>query len=548
MVILSVLYVSCDDIYDNIKEFSVEEIVYPAHFDTVFGRIGYERVEIDLSKAGRVPSNRMKLGKATKTIVEYDGKEVVFDSVCSWVNIKGLTKPSLYRFTIYSVNNEGDRSTPVEIALTPFTATDTVTLAISTPNVASSSTAAVIEWPNGISSTILEYCGLSYSYTDKDGVVREGERGQQSSQFFVGNMGAGLKANIKMRYKVVPKVDKKSILDTLILKENMEIVLPSASAPFYPNERTILEANGVTEFTSAGTVGITRLAFPLHVKSLLDIFYFSDLKEVDLTGEGLPLTSLTYSANGYTSRVGGGNFSPCIRKIDNLTGGVEMLVNLLESGILEKVRYTPHSLGPVVEEALAPFVETGQVELVSPNDVLIPHQFKLDERAREIAWTIDYTYPATDATDAAGLSEVYKCVFRQKNASFVFALPLEYKFNAEEYRYLKLKVYGPPKSVLEGSYSAYQRLWFRFVNYIWGVTQYGYPGAGQGYWEAGVDNYIIPDAELQTWKDFTVDLTRMVNTYNNVIIINIGGEPSLTFNPPNPIVYYFANIRLSKTP
>jgi hypothetical protein len=541
--------VSCDDIYDNIKEFSVEEIVYPAHFDTIFGRVGYERVEIDLSKAGRVPSNRMKLGKATKTIVEYDGKEVVFDSVCSWVNIKGLTQPSLYRFVIYSANNEGDRSTPVEIALTPFTATDTVTLAVSMPNIASSSTAAVIEWPNGISSTILEYCGLSYSYTDKDGVVREGERGQQSSQFFVGNMEAGLKANIKMKYKVIPKVDKQAILDTLILRENLELVLPSADAPFYPNERAILTANGVTEFTSAGTNGITRLAFPLHVKSLLDIFYFSDLKEIDLTGGGLPLISLTYNANGYTGTVGGGTFSPCIRKIDNLTGGIEMLVNLLESGILEKVSYAPHSLGSAIEEALEPFIETGQVELVDPDEVLIPHQFNIDGRVQAAAWAVDITYPATDAPAGTGLSEIYKVRVVGKDATLAFVLPMEYKYNVEQYRYLKLRIYMPPKSALTGAYASYQRIWFRFVNYFWNMPQYGYPGAGQSYWEAGKDNYKIPDADLQTWKDLTVDLSRMLGTYNNVIAMNIGGEAS-AINPWNPsnLLYYFANIRLSKTP
>jgi hypothetical protein len=47
--------VSCGDIYDNIKDFSVEEIVYPAHYDTIFGRPGYQRVEIDLVKEGRLP-------------------------------------------------------------------------------------------------------------------------------------------------------------------------------------------------------------------------------------------------------------------------------------------------------------------------------------------------------------------------------------------------------------------------------------------------------------------------------------------------------------
>ena len=50
------LMASCDDVYDNIKDFSVEEGGYPAHYDTIFGKPGYERVEIDLVKEGRIRS------------------------------------------------------------------------------------------------------------------------------------------------------------------------------------------------------------------------------------------------------------------------------------------------------------------------------------------------------------------------------------------------------------------------------------------------------------------------------------------------------------
>jgi hypothetical protein len=50
-------------------------------------RRSIERVEIDLLKAGRIPSQDVFLGKAKKTIVEYDDITLTYDSVCSYVNI-----------------------------------------------------------------------------------------------------------------------------------------------------------------------------------------------------------------------------------------------------------------------------------------------------------------------------------------------------------------------------------------------------------------------------------------------------------------------------
>ena len=124
------IYSSCvDGIYDNIKEFSNEEIVYPAAFDTCYGTIGYERVEIDLRSDGRIPSSKIKMGKAKKTVVVYDENMpeptvIRIDSVCSYVNITGLTEPRLYRFKIYTEDEYGSRSIPQEISLIPYTSYD----------------------------------------------------------------------------------------------------------------------------------------------------------------------------------------------------------------------------------------------------------------------------------------------------------------------------------------------------------------------------------------------------------------------------------------
>jgi hypothetical protein len=545
VVMLSILYVSCDDIYDNIKEFSVKEIIYPAHFDTVYANPGFERVEIDLCTAGRIPSSQMNLGKAKKTVIEYDNEVIEYDSVCSWVNITGLNQPKVYRFKIFTVDEFNNRSTPLEVALTPYTSFDRAVLAAPNPNIAASSSNAVIEWTN-LTSTVMEYIGLTYSYTDKDRNKRTGTK-WNSAQIFITNMEAGQEVTVDVRYWVIPKLNGKNILDSVSFDQSVTLTMPDASAPFYPTEREILETNGVTVFSAAGTAGITKLVYPVNAESLLDIFYFSDLKELDLTGPGMPIPTLTYNRNGVISTVGGEEWSPCIMAADgHQVGGSETLLTLLESGVLEKVRYAPNTMG--LDDVLAPYVESGTVELVEPDEVLMPHQFNLNGTVQDNSFTVDITYPATDTPDSEGLSEIYKVVVKQRSASLVFALPLKYKYNAAKYPYLKLKVYAPAKSVFTSGYTTYQRLWFRFMNYLWSFTSYGYPGAGQQIWNTDKGAYTIPDAYLQKWYDLTLDISRLKDTYNRVIVINIGEEANPSpWNPP-PIQYYFANIRFSKNP
>ena len=90
MVCMPVSYTHLD-VYkrQSLREFATEETVYPASFDTITGKIGFERVEIDLSTKGRIPPSKMKLQKAKKTVIEcsFFDSPMIIDSVCSWVNI-----------------------------------------------------------------------------------------------------------------------------------------------------------------------------------------------------------------------------------------------------------------------------------------------------------------------------------------------------------------------------------------------------------------------------------------------------------------------------
>ncbi|HWK56826.1 MAG TPA: DUF4998 domain-containing protein [Parapedobacter sp.] len=546
LVVLAGTFLSaCSGMYDSLEEYS-GEVVYPAKYDTIVGRIGYERVEINLMKAGRIPSNKIKLGKAKKTVVEYDDQRIVIDSLVSWVNVTDLTQPKLYRFRIYTVDEFDNRSVAQEIALIPYTASDASGLAINSPRVLASPTSAAVDWPNGLSSVLLDYKGLSFSYTNKDGETLNGSR-EADSRFFVANLPAGQPATISLTYKVVPKVNNVPILDTVLVEKPLVIDMPTGSSIFTPVERAILEANGVTTFTADGVAAFTKLVFPIHVNSLQDIFYFSSLKQLDLTGGDLfEMATLQYDRNGAQSTVGGGDFPPFVRNVGNVSAAnAQTLKDLLETGILEHVRYIPHSLG--LDDILRPYVESGVVELVNlPDEALMPMKLLMDGVIQDGAWRMEVMRNPGDAPAGDGLANVLKTTMIARNASFVFALPTQYRYNFEEYRYLKFKVYMPEKSVLEAhNASWYQRLWPRFLNHLWGFDHESV--YGQEYWAPNPDNFRINDADLSKWHDVTVDLSEAVNRHNRVIIMNIGGEPPVPFDPDSRIIYYFANFRLSKS-
>lgn len=535
---------SCSKIYDNIEQYADEQ-VYPAKYDTIVGYVGYERVEIELMKAGRVPASAIKLGKAKKTVIQYDEQTITIDSLVSWVNITGLTQPKLYRFNIYTIDEFDNKSVAQEIALIPYTQADFQTLVVSAPKIMASPSAAVIEWPNGLSSTLLDYKGLSYEYTDKDNEVKKGTR-QENPRFVIANLNPSQEVTVNVTYKVIPKLSNKPILDTLNLSVPIKLTMPTETTPFSPAERAVLEANGVTEFTSAGVSAITKLTYPVHANSLQDIFYFANVKELDLTGGTLfKLPTLTYDRNGAKSTVGGGDYAPYLAKVSEISSSdMQALKDLLELGLIDKVTYVPNSMG--LDELLAPYVQTGIVELVeTPADALIDiSQFGVDGVVQDGNWRTNITYPATDAPNATGLQNVMKAVLAAKNATIVFALPKPYRFNVKEYKYLKFKVYAPAKSTFADPYGPFQRLWPRIMNSMWSFG--GNSDFGQEYWDMSADNFKIADANLQKWTDVTIDLSQAIGKHNRVFLLNIGGEPNMNFDAASNITYYFSDFRFSK--
>ena len=545
VITIIALLSSCKGMYDNLEQYA-GETVYPAKFDTIVSFVGYERAEINLMKAGRISGKDIKLGKASKTVIEYDDQQIVIDSLVSWVNVKGLTQSKLYRIKAYTLDEYGNKSVPQEIAVIPYTQSDANSLSIASPRVLASPGSAVVDWPNGLNSILLNYVSLTYSYKDKDGQTRTGSR-EANPRIFFANLTAGQNLDVQMNYRIVPKVNGKTILDTITLTKNLNINIPTLSTPFNPSEVAILNTNGINTFTAEAVQHVEKLVFPIHSVTLQDLFYFPNVKEVDLTGGTLfKMKSQAYNRNGVSKTVGGGEFSDFVRRLGDMpTANVQTLVDLMNEGVIKKVKYRSNSMG--IDAILEPFVAKGIVELISPEaEPLLPlNTMLVDGALQDNNWKMNLeanpsTYPA--GTD---IKNVVKATIVNKNGSFILTLPQDYEFDAKTYKSLKFKVYAPAKDAISGAYEPFQRLWPRFMNYLWAFTTES--PYGQQSWAPDVNANKVPDGDLQKWKDISIDLSNMTGKHNRVIVINIGGEPSMTWvTPPKDITYYFANFRFSK--
>ncbi|MDR1865787.1 MAG: DUF4998 domain-containing protein [Bacteroidales bacterium] len=227
--LVALIAVSCGKMGDNIYDQVTGERVYPGMFEIAMPRVGFERVEIDLMQAGRIPASLMKLGSAEKTVVEYDNTVIVIDSLCSWVNIIGLTQQKTYRFYVYTMDKYGNKSVKRTTTAVPYLNEDMELLRIPIPTidyrVEGESVSADINWPDGLSSVLMYYIGLNYAYTDREGVYRKGDRAG-NPLFTVDNLPKGQDVTINMQYDIVPIIINTAIRDTLPLIRPLVIHTP----------------------------------------------------------------------------------------------------------------------------------------------------------------------------------------------------------------------------------------------------------------------------------------------------------------------------------
>ncbi|MFA7492788.1 MAG: discoidin domain-containing protein [Proteiniphilum sp.] len=228
--VFSVLFslLCCSGQYDDIKEHTSSEKVYPGKYDTVSIQVGIERVEIDLLKAGRIPASEIRLGKAKKTLVEWDNESLVIDSVCSWVNIEGLSRSKLYRFKIYTLDEYENKSIPVETSAIPYFLSDLERLTVPDPRVVNTSAGVQVGWPKELLSVMMDHYGMNYRYTDRDGIVHEGEEGPNAS-LLIENVATGDEVTIDLVHRIVPKINEKPILDTVEIVQQVTMIVPQLS-------------------------------------------------------------------------------------------------------------------------------------------------------------------------------------------------------------------------------------------------------------------------------------------------------------------------------
>ncbi|MDR1866231.1 MAG: DUF4998 domain-containing protein [Bacteroidales bacterium] len=550
---------ACNGMYDNVEQYT-GEMVFPAKFDTIFGNIGYQRVEIDLVKAGRIPSSQIRMGKAKRTVIEYNNAAnhdtvVIIDSVCSWVNIKKLTTPKMYRFKIYTLGDFDDKSVPVEISLMPFSEEDAQYLSVPDPKITAYPSMATVSWSEGWMTTFSQFISLNFTYTNKRQQECHGEAAGVVPSFHLLDLPINRTTPVNIDYRVIPLVNGKLILDTLPLSATLSITTPSGSNPFIPKEIQVLQANGLSQFTEAAAAALDKLTLPVHIRTMEDLQYFPHLRELDLTGGTLiPLPVTAYSGNSFSETVGGGSWTPAVRRIENNIAGLSLLYGLLNAGVLQKVYYAPNSMG--IDEELAPFVAKGIVEPVEmPGEVIIPDQFLLKEpRIANTDWACDFVLNPGDAPappPGVTFAKTMKVTVQAANPVISFCLPVEYRWNLGEYRYLKFSVYTPPSATLTGGAEAYKKIKMLFANHLPTTQDRDRINSlyGQGDWS--LPAITIPEAQLGSWYDVTVDITNTQtgtpsNTcvYNRIIMISIGGGEETS--DPGDLVYYFADFRICK--
>ncbi|GHT54201.1 hypothetical protein AGMMS49982_18500 [Bacteroidia bacterium] len=203
---------SCGDIYDNIKEFVDEEKVYPAGYSERYVKAygGENSVVIDLCHP-----DSLFLPKAAHTVVVYSGRDTVFTPARSRVKIPGLTLAQVYRFKIYTEDEFGDRSKPVEVTGKPFTDEDKSSLVVASTISASATQGLFSPAP---SPDLYTLCSISYNYTDKDGTVIQTDKLTPGS-FNMYNLTPGATTLLHISYEFLPK----DVIDTVIVSDVVQI-------------------------------------------------------------------------------------------------------------------------------------------------------------------------------------------------------------------------------------------------------------------------------------------------------------------------------------
>jgi hypothetical protein len=172
-------------------------------------------VEIDLWPS-RLESSLLFLPRAATTVVEYDDQIVKFTPARSWVNITGLTIPQTYNFKIYTEDEFGNPSIPIEASGKPFTDADKGALKVPSVITSSATQGAFVPTP---ATNLYDLFSISYSYRDKDGVLIENKTKNVTTAYILSNLAAASTTPLHITYEFKPK----NMIDTVVVSETVEI-------------------------------------------------------------------------------------------------------------------------------------------------------------------------------------------------------------------------------------------------------------------------------------------------------------------------------------
>jgi len=226
LLAIIIIAISCSRMFDNIEKYVESDIIYTENLDGIIRvQVGFERVEIDLMKAGRIPSSQIKMAKATKTVIECEDftepeHRRVIDSVCSWVNVTGLKQLKNYRLTIYTEDKHGNRSLPLVADVRPYTAENLTTLEMGLPSVVEASSSASLEWKDRLSTITYTVYSYTWCYTDRNGAEHTGGGKGDMPSLFVENVEKTKDIPVSFSFRTIPTLSNfdgtyTPILDTV---------------------------------------------------------------------------------------------------------------------------------------------------------------------------------------------------------------------------------------------------------------------------------------------------------------------------------------------
>jgi hypothetical protein len=613
LTVLSVSFmtVACDDMNSIIQDdLDKGEAIYPGRpgyirpVEDVFAGIGRAWIYWGLGSDSRVVKSVITYTFNGETVtVEKQAPEIgdnYYDYRGDSLEITGLAE-GYYSFSVYTVDSDGHRSV-------------TTTLYPQIVQIYGETYLGSLS-PRSIDKMEMQPGGdLKVTWTkDTANLLYSVVKYYDHSESATGTM----------RIDTVPNRETESALTgfkrfkNFLVTSHYQVGIDTAAAEdFYAPpviEKVLLANNGFTELTAEAAMAVTELAYPFGMESwaLQDLYYFPNLRRLDLTPGTQTLPELTYdryytelnkAANNGAGRIdtvlilhektGGGpwlHFVSGYMTDDNIA----TIDDLLESGQLTEVRYTRNSypgLDPVLEK------HGGKVRWEPadpPGDIMIPKNLNITYRVEDkdrgnVAVTHSEDGSAVPDGIAGKFSGELKNVYRvvlgqygdndnqQVSNTAVFSLPEGVRFNSKEYKYLKFDVYidiAGDSVLLDSRYSKYGG--FKNIE-ITRKTRFDnfpdtspYPSRVTGdrnedfTYSKQPDDPDDPDdgttlglfdAELGSWKSLTVDMSNdplvlglPVAYHSRILILKFGLDTPWLPDHAKDLTYYVANLRWSKS-